>query len=125
MRDLPSLASIKYETRYGTLISNCPQLKRALDTIQAKGNPATRSQAYNAKLKQTFEAAYRIIFTKSDAPQYFLNLRINGVGSWKTTETAGGRKKPANFRIPTKTQLNDKLIITHKGKNPDYKKPLV
>jgi len=110
---------VRYTVRYGTLISNCPQLYKALDKIQAEGS----TQAYNAKLKQTFEAAYRIIFTKSDAQRYFTDLQINGVKSWETTTGRTGRRKPANFRIPTKTQLNDKLVITHKGKNPDYEKP--
>ena len=113
---------VKYTTKYATLISNCPQLRRALDKIQREGNPATRTQAYNAKLKQTFEAAYRIIFVKSDAQDYFTDFQINGVKSWKTT-VRNGRNIPPNFRIPTKTQLDDKLIITHKGKNPDFKKP--
>lgn len=113
---------VKYSTRYTTIIDNCPQLQRALNKTQTEGNPATRTQAYNAKLKQTFEAAYRIIFTKSDAPEYFLDFQINGVKSWKTT-VKNGRRIPPNFRIPTKTQLNDKLTITHKGKNPDYSRP--
>ena len=113
---------VKYTIRYSTLISNCPQLQRALDKILQDGNPATRTQAYNAKLKQTFEAAYRIIFEKSDTPKRFIDLQINGVKSWKTTTGANGRKIPPNFRIPTKTQLNDKLTITHKGKNPDYQR---
>ena len=113
---------VKYTTRYSTLISNCPQLHRALNKIQEKGNPATRAQAYNAKLKQTFEAAYKIIYTKSDAQDYFIDFQINGVKSWKTT-MQNGRKIPPNFRIPTKTQINDKLTISHKGKNPDYHRP--
>lgn len=113
---------VKYTTRYSTLISNCPQLQRALDKIQTEGNAATRAQAYNAKLKQTFEAAYKIIYTKSDAQDYFIDFQINGVKSWKTT-MQNGRKIPPNFRIPTKTQINDKLTISHKGKNPNYHRP--
>ena len=113
---------IRYNTKYTTLISNCPQLQRALDKIQTEGNATTRTQAYNAKLKQTFEAAYRIIYTKSDAQDFFIDFQINGVKSWKTT-AKNGRNVPPNFRIPTKTQINDKLVITHRGKNPDYRKP--
>lgn len=117
-----SAGVVKYSAKYTTIIDSCPQLRRALDKIQREGNPATRTQAYNAKLKQTFEAAYRIIFMKSDAPDYFIDFQINGVKSWKTT-MKNGRKIPPNFRIPTKSQLDDKLTITHKGKNPDFKKP--
>lgn len=96
----------RWESRFDTLIANCPQLKRELDEIRS-GNGKDKSQRVNKKLKDTFTAAIRIIMEKSDIPQYYAGLEIK-TGNLGT------------FKAPTNSTLKEKLIITHKGKNPDY-----
>ena len=107
-----------YRARFKYLIKGCPQFSQELETILAgeqinprtgeksKSKPAT---AYNMKLKNTFEAAIKIIMEKSDAPLYFVDLDISPK-----------HPKTGKFMPPTKTALTHELTITHKGKNKDY-----
>lgn len=113
---------IEYRTLYSSLIADCPQLRRELAEID-NGNSPNKAQRYNSKLKQTFEAAFRIILQKSLLPQKFLNLRINGIGEWESTypREKGSRRRAADFKIPTRSKIGTtKLTITHSGKNPDF-----
>ena len=59
-----------WDMKYSNLISECPQLSAALNKCKSR-------QAINSKLKSTFNAAYRIIKTKTTAKDYFENLTIN------------------------------------------------
>lgn len=120
----------RWESKFETLIANCPQLQREITgiktaqgaeekaAIEAAAKPAdiiaarkrdhkTDPQRVNKKLKDTFTAAIRIIMEKSDIPQYYAKLEIK-TGKLDT------------FRAPTNSTLKDKLVITHKGKNPNY-----
>lgn len=96
----------RWEARFDTLISACPQLHRELDAIRSGGGK-DKPQRVNKKLKDTFTAAIRIILEKSDAPQYYEGLEIK-TGRLDT------------FKAPTNSTLKDKLVITHRGKNPNY-----
>lgn len=96
----------RWEARFDTLISACPQLRGELDTIRSGGGK-DKPQRVNKKLKDTFTAAIRIILEKSDAPQYYEGLEIK-TGRLNT------------FKAPTNSTLKDKLVITHRGKNPNY-----
>lgn len=102
----PQPKVFKYEIRFAMLIKDCPQLQRELDEIRSS-TLKDKSQRVNKKLKDTFDAAIRIIMQKSDMPQYYKDLQIKS-------------GKLPTFRPPTNSTLSEKLIITHKGKNPDY-----
>ena len=58
-------------------------------------------------MRDIFTAAVRIIMEKSEMPKYYADFKI----------TSG---KLDYFKAPTKSSLNEKLIVTHKGKNPDF-----
>lgn len=90
---------ITYRVKYSTLIERSPLLRNALQAILDDKTKKNKNQLYNTKLKQTFEAAARIIMEKSDAPAKYKNLRIKSV-------------------TPTKSTLNQLFIIQHDGK-PD------
>lgn len=123
--------SIEYRTTYATIISNCPQLKKALADIAGRtkepGAKNTTTQLYNTKLKRVFETAYRIILEKSDFPLIYKDLKINGVSEWEDPSTKGKGKTrriaSKRFGIPTKSRITDKLSITHRGRNEVYIKP--
>ena len=116
----------KWSTKFSTLVSECPQLKSEIDAIRnepierdetgriIKG--ANKSQRINKKLQDVFTAAIRIILEKSDAPEYYREFRIEPM----TKPQKGSGKKPA-FICPKNSTLNDKITITHYGKNPDYR----
>lgn len=115
----PAEPIVTYQVKFKNLIRDCPQFRRELEDIlagkqidprtgqESKSKPAA---AYNMKLKHTFEAAIKIILTKSDAPAYFVDLDINP----KHPKTGG-------FAAPTKSALAHDLTITHKGKNPAFR----
>ena len=135
-RTNPRPRIFRWESRFDTLIAACPQLQReiadiktaqgaeetkVLEAAKAAGKPATPAeiaaarkidhktdpQRTNKKLKDVFTAAIRIIMEKSDAPNYYAGLEIK-TGKLDT------------FKAPTNSTLKEKLVITHKGKNPDY-----
>lgn len=99
---------------FKSLIDECPQLQHELAEIEnhadkdETGKVYHRAQAYNAKLKQTFAAAYRIILEKTDAPKYYKGLRI------EPTNAKG------EIVTPTKSTLRSSITIRHNGKNPEY-----
>lgn len=105
-----------YRTKFSTLIKECPLIQRELEeiarkTVEKDGKiipHPNRNQLYNTKLKQTFEAAFRIVEERTDAKLYFENLTLHN------------RDPKGNYKPPTKSQLNSLLIYTFTGKNPDY-----
>ena len=122
--------------KFSSLINDCPQLAKELDAIRTstgaaetaiieaakkagkepdakaiaearKADHKTDARDINNKLRDVFGAAIRIIMEKSDMPEYYADFRIR-TGNYDT------------FKAPTKRTLNEKLTITHKGKNPHY-----
>lgn len=102
----PRPRKISYPVSFSRLISDCPQLKREIESIR-EGSAPDKSQRINKKLKDTFNAAIRIIMEKSDMPRYYKDFTIK-TGNFST------------FRAPTNSTLSEKLIISHNGKNPDF-----
>lgn len=86
---------ITYSIQFRTLINNAPLL---LGRIQSYQEIADKNKA----LRRAFEKAYQLLETKTDAKEWFINLNYNAI-------------------IPTMTTLDDELIITHDGRNADYK----
>ena len=129
--------TVTYKVKYQTLIDDCPQLKSELDEIiNGKGkaerdaeernasaeeikkarekDKKTIPQRVNKKLKDVFTAAFRIIAEKSDAPARYLDFTLP-----TTTRTVKGKKSKA-YDIPTKSTLSRYMVITHRGRNPQY-----
>ena len=126
----PKSRQFSYTAKFSSLIEDCPELKKELDEIRSGQGEEERkarqegkeeaeikaarqrdhkndSQRANKKLQDVFTAAIRIIMEKSDIPKYYKTLTI----------------KTANFttfKAPTNSTLNTRLVITHKGKNPDF-----
>ena len=105
-RTNPRPRIFRWDMRFDSLIADCPQLAKELDEIRSSGSK-DKSQRVNKKLKDIFTAAIRIIMEKSDMPQYYAGLTIK-TGKLDT------------FKAPTNSTLKEKIVITHKGKNPDY-----
>ena len=77
------------------LINDCPQIKNLLDRQKSTSNKTH-------VLQHAFKAMYKILRTKSDLYDYYLNLSITEI-------------------IPTYSTLNKTAIrITYYGRNPDY-----
>ena len=129
--------TVTYKVKYQTLIDDCPQLKNELDEIiNGKGkaereaeernasaeeikkarekDKKTIPQRVNKKLKDVFTAAFRIIAEKSDAPARYLDFTLP-----TTTRTVKGKKSKA-YDVPTKSTLARCMVITHRGRNPQY-----
>jgi len=81
--------------KFSTLIKGIPLLA---ETIQEQGNPQDR----NRIIKRAFTGGFDLLRTQTDIYKYYLNLNIPDY-------------------IPTMTQLNRNLEMTHEGINPDYK----
>ena len=82
------------------LINDCPLITNLLNRQKSTSNKTHI-------LQHAFKAMYKILRTKSDLYDYYLNLSI--------TET-----------IPTYSTLNKTTIcITHYGRNPDYQRPQI
>lgn len=86
---------VTYRIKYKTLIDDTPLL------YMAYKNANGPKREYDV-LNRTFKRAFQLLHKKTDIYQYFVDLKI--------PETP-----------PTKRTLNDSLIITHRGKNSDYK----
>ena len=129
--------TVTYKVKYQTLIDDCPQLKSELDEIiNGKGKAEREAEERNAsaeeikkarekdkknipqrvnkKLKDVFTAAFRIIAEKSDAPARYLDFTLP-----TTTRTVNGKKSKA-YDVPTKSTLARYMVITHRGRNPQY-----
>lgn len=99
-----------YHISYKRIIESCPQIRTALQDIQKKGGPNTKA-LYNTKLKQTFSAAFRILEEETDAPIFYKGMTLHN--KYSTGE----------YILPTKSRLSEEIVITHYGKNKDYKRP--
>lgn len=127
----PPKRFIQWSIKFSRIIEDCPQLQRDIDEIRngtgeleaeaiKAGKPETEiaaarrqdhktdPQRVNNKLRDVFNSAVRIIMEKSEMPAYYQDLKI----------TTGKFDK---YKAPTNSTLNEKLIITHKGKNPHFK----
>ena len=106
-------STVTWRARFSSLIKDCPQLNDALTDID-NSQDYRKYQAYNSKLKQVFEAAYRIIMEKSDAPEKYKDFTIS-----KSKRKVKGKLVEA-YDIPTKSTLSRELKITHRGLNTNY-----
>lgn len=107
-QETPKTKKITYQISFQSLIADCPQLKSELEAIKNSKKDTWR-QAYNSKLKQTFEAAFRIILEKSDALDYYIDF-----------DYSPKHPKTKKIQAPTVSTMGRKLTITHKGKNRNY-----
>lgn len=134
--------TVTYTVKYSTLINDCPQLKRELEEIEARGKAErdllksaaeehrepsaeeleqaraqdrkTVPQRINKKLQDVFTAAFRIIAEKSDAPARYLDFTLPTV-----KRTTKGKTRTV-YEVPTKSTLSRNMVITHKGRNPHF-----
>ena len=104
----------EYKIKYSTLIfQNCPQLAHDLAEIDRRGHLDPDNEEYiqyplqykNAILKRVFNKASEIIFKKSDAFSYWVNLKFNPTD-----------KKTGYILAPTQSTLDRNLVITHEGR---------
>ena len=80
------------------LINDCPLITNLLNRQKSTSNKTHI-------LQHAFKAMYKILRTKSDLYNYYLNLSVTEI-------------------IPTYSTLNKTTIcITHYGRNPNYKRP--
>lgn len=105
---------VTYNPRYQTIIDDCPLLKAELAEIEADTDNPHKAQDYNVRLRRAFEAAYRIIETKSDLPKCYRDLCLP-----KTTRKRRGTAVEC-YETPTKSVVatGGMLRITHRGKIP-------
>lgn len=113
---------VTYEPTYRLLIDDCPQVKAELDEILS-GSAKNKNQLYNSKLKNLFETAFRLIETKSDFPTKYIDFKLpkkkmTTYSHKKDPKTGKYEKKlKERYITPTRSTLNSKLHITHKGRN--------
>ena len=91
-----SSEKVVYRIKYQTLIDDTPLLSMAYKN-------ANGSKREYDILNRTFKKAFQLLHKKTDIYNYFVDLKIPEIP-------------------PTKKTLDDNLLITHKGKNPAYKK---
>jgi len=91
-----SQGAITYSVTFRTLLNNAPLLRSRIATYKTAADK-------NRALRRAFEKAYSLLKTKTDAQQYFYNLK------WQDA-------------IPTMTTLDGVLTFTHEGKNGQYKR---
>lgn len=105
--ETPKPRFFEYSARFSTLIDDCPQLKKEIEDIR-NSNIEHKSQRVNHILRDVFAAAIRIIMEKSEMPDYYKDLKIRTHGF-------------DYFKAPTNSTLKEQLIVTHTGKNPNFK----
>ena len=86
---------ITYSISFHKLIYNAPFLRGRIQSYKSDSDK-------NRALRRAFERAYELLDEKTDANEWFINLKISRI-------------------IPTMTTLDDELTITHDGRNGDYK----
>ena len=89
---------VSYSISCKRIVQDCPQIREKLKTQPT----STKTQT----LKRTFAAMYKILKTKTDLFSYYADAAIKEV-------------------IPTTKSLDAEITITHKGANPNYKKPFL
>ena len=87
---------ITYKTTFRSIINNAPMLRGRIASYEM---PTDRNKA----LRRAFTKAYELLEKKTDMFKYFQNLRMN------------------SGTVPTMQTLDSELIITHTGRNGDYK----
>lgn len=87
---------VVYRIKYSTLINDTPLLAMAYKNADGS------KRKYDV-LDRTFKKAFQLLHKKTDIYDYFVDLKI--------PETP-----------PTKRTIEDILIITHRGANPNYKR---
>lgn len=88
---------VVYTISFRSLIALCPTLSSQL------AQHANNTNAKNVYLRRAFTSAYKLIRTQTTLYKYFSNLQID--------ETL----------IPTSKTLDTTLVITHEGRNAEYK----
>jgi len=86
---------ITYSVKFTTLINDTPLLRGRIQSYEDTANK-------NNALRRAFEKAYQLLEEKTDAKEWFINLKYNAI-------------------IPTMATLDNELIFTHEGRNGDYK----
>ena len=87
---------ITYRVKYSTLIKDTPLLDLAYRKAKTSG------EKYDV-LRRKFSRAFRILKTKSDIYDYFVDLDIPNI-------------------TPTIRTLDNYFVVTHRGRNPNYKR---
>lgn len=86
---------ITYSISFRSLINDAPLLRGRIQSYADLSNK-------NAALRRAFTKAYQLIDKNTDAAEWFVDLHYNAI-------------------VPTMATLDDELIITHNGRNGDYK----
>lgn len=109
---------VVYKPYYNTLLADCPMLANELAAIEADRSNPHRWQAYNAKLKNTFEVAFRIIAEKSELPAHYRDFQLPTTTKVVTVRRKGKATKERRevYVTPTKSVLSRSMVITHRGK---------
>lgn len=87
---------ITYRTTFRSIINNAPMLRGRIASYEM---PTDRNKA----LRRAFTKAYELLEKKTDMFKFFQNLHMN------------------SGTVPTMQTLDSELIITHTGRNGDYK----
>ena len=101
-------STVTYSISCQAIIDGVPFFKYRLDNFQTNETDKTKARKnirsqQNRTLKNTFEAAFKILKTKTDVYKYYVDLQISAV-------------------YPTmKTLKSTDIVITHKGVNKKYK----
>lgn len=90
-------SEVTYSVSYKELVDAIPQLRCKLDAYRTTSDK-------NKALKRAFTGFYRLLKNKTDAYQFFADLKVSEI-------------------VPTMSTLEEQLTITHEGKNPDYTPP--
>lgn len=88
--------NVTYTTSYRGILNDCPLLR-----MQIHSYPITQNK--NNALRRAFTKAFELLEKKTDAFQYFKDLRIE------------------SKVIPTINMLDYELVLVHKGRNGSYK----
>lgn len=88
--------NVTYTVSYRGILNDCPMLRMRLHSYQEQKNR-------NNALQRAFSKAFELLEKKTDAFQYFSNLRI------------------VNKAIPTMNTLDNDIEFVHTGRNGSYK----
>ena len=93
-RDLVTYNRLTFK---GAIIA-CPLLQDKLDRQKT-------TSAKTTAIQRTFKSVYRILRKKTDLYQYYRDFHVREI-------------------VPNMSELDQKIIITHHGENPNYQQPL-
>ena len=83
------------------IITICPTFRQLVNSSDLLRGRLRRNKEPNKALSRAFAKAYQLLRTKTDAYQYYRELNVMSV-------------------IPTMDTLDGKLVMTHKGRNPNF-----